>query len=136
MSLLTALSSLSLSLELSLLSSCGGLVVLRFLLRLLALFLVLGSGVSLSVGLLGLILGVGIPAILDITVRSGSGLPVVLDVTLSCSLLSLGLGLGLGLLAGGLLLSLLQSLFSLKSGALGSLSKGLLFVGLVKVSTL
>lgn len=134
-SLLTALSSLSLSLDLGLLGSCGGLVVLRLLLRLFGLFIVLGSRVGLSVGLLSLILGVSIPAILDIGVGGGSGLPVVINVTFSGSLLSLSLGLGLGLFAGGLLFSLLQSLLSLQSGALSSLSEGLLFVGLVTVST-
>ena len=152
MGLLTTLSSLLLPPGL-LLFPGGGLLVLRFgflfrllfglllrlvlILVLLGLSLAVGSGGLSSLLLLGLLLlvGVGIPAVLDILLVRGNGsLPVLVDAILSGSLSgsSLGSSLLLGLLAlkASLLLLLLGKSLSGESGTLSGLGESLLLIPL------
>lgn len=87
----------------------------------------------LAVRFVGFVVCLGIPAILDIILRSSRSLPVILNITGTGGLLLRSRSLSLGLLFSCLLLGLLQLLLGLFPCPLSSFSKSLLLINLLKL---
>lgn len=80
----------------------------------------------------GIVATLSIPAVLDFVVRSRGGLPVILDIAFCSGLLGSSLSFSLSLLAGDLLLSLLESILGLLPCSLSGFGQSLLLVNLGK----